>query len=245
MSPSKSNWPIRTAALGVSALVLLAALALIVFHIPAVREQILLGAVGHFEAATLVRVEFASCRWRPFSGLSLAGVKVRSGGMTILDCEKVALSCTLSLGRPFVRVEEIFLEKPFLRLEKDREGKWRLPRELSGRGQGRAEPEADPLWGWYPLPRLRVLSGVVEGRQDGETVFSIRDFTGVLNLKTVPGPHGPEIRLDLDNWRTGGENPIRRRRERKDSPLSLSFFVPSRPGVINSWMRSKRSSFII
>ncbi len=199
---ARPRLPVRPAALIIALLVLLPVLAVLILHIPAVQNEIVLGAVSQIAAAAQLEVKLESYRWRPFSGLCLEGVKVRSEGMTVLDCRKVDLSYTLSMGRPHVRVREIYLEKPYLRLEKSHEGKWRVPGKPAGNGQGRGDAGGDPPWAKFPLPKVRVLSGVVEGRQDGKTIFSIKDFTGTLNLKTVKGPHGPEVRLDLDDWRS-------------------------------------------
>ncbi|MFZ2448303.1 MAG: translocation/assembly module TamB [Syntrophobacteraceae bacterium] len=195
----KGAFPLRLAVLGIAALVLVPVLAVLALHIPAVQNEIIHRVVGEIEKATQYKVELASYRWWPFSRLYLDNVKVEADGRKILDCEAARLSYSLTPSWPYVNVEEIYLEKPFLQLERNAEGKWRVPvRPVAVPGGDSAG--GDPLWSRIPLPTLRIVSGTVEARQQGKIVLSIKDVTGVLLLKTVQGPGGPEIRVDFDNW---------------------------------------------
>jgi uncharacterized protein involved in outer membrane biogenesis len=197
--PRKAPFLIRLAAWGLGGLLFLALLAIVALHIPSVQNKAISGIVKRIEAATNFQVQIRSYQWWPFSGIYLNEVKIESQGKQVLDCGKVRLKYRLSIKHPYVIVKEIYLEKPFLQLERNPDGKWLVPAPARATGQGRGEPGEEPFWIHIQLPRIQIISGTIEARQQGNTILSIKDISGAVHLKVVQGPSGPEIRLDFEN----------------------------------------------
>ena len=111
--PHKAPFVIRLGAWGAAVLFFLVLLAIIVLHLPPLQKEIIFRGVARIEAATNFRVQILSYQWWPFSGIYFAGVKIESEGKQILNCDKVHLNYRLSTKRPYIIVEEVYLEKPF------------------------------------------------------------------------------------------------------------------------------------
>ncbi len=173
--------------------------AIIALHLPPIQKEIILRGVTRIEAATNFRVQIRSYQWWPFSGIYLTDVKIESEGKQILDCDKVHLNYKLSIKRPYIIVEEVYLEKPFLQLERSADGKWLVPAPPEGKGQRRevaaGDEPSEPLWTHMQLPRIQIVSGTIEARQQGNTILSIKDISGAVHLKAVPGAEGPKIQI--------------------------------------------------
>ncbi len=194
----KVPFVIRLAAWGAALLFFVVLLALVALHVPALQKEIIRRGVARIETATNFRVQILSYRWWPFSGINLAGVKIESEGKQILDCDKVHLKYSLSIKRPYIIVEEVYLEKPFLHLERSADGKWQLPASSAKGGQGSAKGD-EPYWAHMQLPRIQIVSGTIEARQQGDTILSIKDISGAVNLKAVSGAEGLKILLEFQN----------------------------------------------
>jgi len=184
----------------------LALFAILALHIPFVQKEIIVQIEKRIETETHYRAEFTSFQWRPISALILEGLRVEAEGAPVLECEKVRVSCGLSMGSPYIEVQEIYLQKPFLHLERTADGKWRVPgrtaQSLSraiDRAAGGSGNEPSPPPERLPFPKVRIFSGQIEARQQGKTIMTVKDVTGVLKLYAVQGPNGREIRVDLEN----------------------------------------------
>ncbi len=206
--PHKAPFLIRLAAWGTAVLLFLALSAIIALHVPAIQKIIILRGVTRIEAATNFRVQIRSYRWWPFSGIYLTAVKIESQGKQVLDCGKVRLKYKLSIRRPYILVEEVYLVKPFLQLERSADGKWLVPVPPEGKGQIRELPigsePSEPLWASIQLPRIQIVSGTIEARQEGNTILSIKDISGAVHLRAAPGAEGPEIQIDFENLHAPG-----------------------------------------
>ena len=207
--PSKKNSDRRRAgrpafpmlpAIWVIAVLIFLPLALILaLHIPSVQKELITWAAKQIENATDYKIELQSFAWVPFSGLRLENVRVQTDGTQILSCEDVNVSYRLSMTSPFLFLEDIYLKQPFIQLERTGDGKWLIP---AGGPAGRQDrkPGPTPSLQSFPLPNIHIESGKIEATQQGKTILSIKDITGVIHLKSVQGPNGPAIRLDLDNF---------------------------------------------
>ena len=203
---TKSAWPhkapffIRLAAWGIVALLSLVLPAIVALHLPSVQKEIILRGVRWLEASTNLNVQIRSYRWLPFSGIYLTEVKIESEGKPILDCNKVRLNYTLSIERPYIILQEVYLEKPLLQLERSADGKWLLPtlpvNKADGNGVSAGYQPFEPSW---TLPRIRIISGTIEAKQQGNTVLSIKDISGAVHLRTVRGAEGPKIQMEFEN----------------------------------------------
>lgn len=189
----------------IAGILVLALLSIVALHIPVVQKEIILRVENRIEAATHYKIELASFMWWPLSALYLENVKIEAEGAPVLECEKVRVSYGLSTSSPYLAVQEVYLEKPFVHLERTSDGKWRIPGQAAqslgsgiGGAAGGSGKEHSQLA--FPLPRLRISSGHIEAHQQGKTIMTVKDITGVLQLITVQGPNGPEIRVDFDNW---------------------------------------------
>lgn len=194
INPRKTAVYVRPAFIAIAAVILLPVLAILALHVPAVQKEIIVHAANKIENSTHFRVGLESFMWWPFSSLDLEKVRVEAEGKKVLDCEKVRFEYTLSTSRPYLNLPEIYLEKPFLQLEKNPDGKWRVPVKPVAK---RSDYSA---WLNLPLPIIRISSGMIEGRRQGKVILLVKDVTGVLHLERIQGPEGPEIRIDADNW---------------------------------------------
>jgi hypothetical protein len=199
--PRKTLFVIRLAAwVGIGGGLLVVLAAFFALHIPSIRKAVIVEVVSRIEATTNFQVQIHSLQWRPFSTtVYLTEVKVESGGKQVLDCGKVRVKCRPSIKSPFIIVEEVYLEKPFLRLEKKADGKWLLPAPAgTGARQGGSQGE-NPFWSHLLLPKIQIVSGTIEATQQGNTVLHIKDISGSVSLGAAPGVEGPEIKLDFEN----------------------------------------------
>jgi len=201
--PDKAPFLIRLASWGTAVLLFMALSAIIALHVPTIQKEIILRVVTRIEAATNFKVQIRSYQWWPFSGIYLSDVKIESEGKHILDCDKVRLNYKLSLLRPYIIVEEVYLEKPFLQLERSPDGKWLVPAPPEGIGhkgevQAGGEP-SEPFWASIQLPRIQIVSGTVEARQQGNSILSIKDISGAVHLRAIPGAEGPTIQINIEN----------------------------------------------
>ncbi len=197
--PRKTLLVIKLAAWGAGGLIFLALLAIIALHMPPVQKKVIHWAVSRIESATKFKVQIQSYRWRPFSGISLDQVKIESEGKQILDCEKVRLKYRLSTKRPYVTIKEVYLKKPFLQLERNNDGKWVVPAPIGGKGEGNERLGAEPSWTQIQFPKIQIFSGTIEARQQGNTILHVKDISGAVYLKAIPGAEGPQIRLNFEN----------------------------------------------
>ncbi len=201
--PHKVPFFIRLAAWGTAVLLSLALSAIIALHLPSIQNEIILRSVTWIQAATNFRVQIRSYQWWPFSGIYLTDVKIESEGKQILDCNKVRLDYKLSIERPYIIVKEVYLEKPLLQLERSAEGKWLVPATLGSKGHRNGGPAGDeptePSGTPVQLPRIQIVSGTIEARQQGNTIFSIKDISCAIHLRTVEGAEGPKIEMDFEN----------------------------------------------
>ena len=197
----KPPFPLRLAAWLLSAFIVIPTLAVLALHIPTVQKEIIRRVVDGIEAATYYKVQLDSYKWWPFSRLYLSKVKVQAQGKEILSCDQVNVKYNLSAAWPYMTVKEIYLEKPFLQLERSAEGKWQIPeaRAGSGKSQGSGSRDGEPIWSHIVMPTVQIVSGTIEARQQGNTILSVKDISGAVHLKTVQGSDGHRIRVDFEN----------------------------------------------
>ena len=120
----KVPFVIRMAAWGTAVLLFLALSAIIALHLPPVQKEIIHRVVTRIETRTNFSVQIRSYQWLPFSGIYLTNVKIESEGKQVLDCGKIRLNFRLSIQRPYIIAGKVYLEKPFLQLERSADGKW-------------------------------------------------------------------------------------------------------------------------
>lgn len=192
----KASLPLKLAAAGIAAVLLLPVLAVLALHIPAIQQQIIDRAVSLVEKTTNCTLGMQSFRWWPFSELYIQKPRVEVEGKPILDCDNVRVSYSFLTSSPYIRIELVRLEKPFLQLERTPEGKWRIPLRFL-RKPGVSAGNGEPYWAKLQLPRLQVVSGLIEGRQQGKTILSVKDVTGFLQLQAIQGLNGREISVDF------------------------------------------------
>lgn len=201
--PHKVPFLIRLAAWGTAVLVFLALSAIIALHIPTIQKEIIHRVVTRIEASTNFTVQIRSYQWRSFSRIYLTDVKIGSQGKQILDCGKIRLKYKLSIRRPHIIVKEVYLEKPFLQLERSVDGKWLVPAPPERKEQRRQVPAgselSEPLWASIQLPMIQIVSGTIEATQQGNTILSIKDISGPVYLRAIPGPEGSKIQIDFEN----------------------------------------------
>ena len=207
--PRIARLMIRPAAWGIAVLFFAALSAIIALHLPSIQKEIIARGIESIEAATNFKVQIRSYRWLPFSGIHLIDVRIESAGKQVLDCGEIRLNYRLTPRKPYLVVEQVYLEKPFLQLERSGDGKWLLPafgaegQKSEGEAQG-ADPDAvnkpiDPMWTKIQFPIVQIISGTIEATQEGITVISIKDISGAVQLKAVRGAKGPRMQMNFEN----------------------------------------------
>lgn len=199
---NRSGFPSGGLRLGivVAAGIPLAMLALI--HFPPFGNWVLRFLLGTLEKRTQWSVTTEAFDWHPFSRLVLHNAVVRTQESEIIRCEQAELRYHLSLGRPFVRIQEVSLVRPLIHLEKDARGRWRLPGEVEhhrARAKGEALPSSNRR---LPFSRLQVSvsSGTILGRQESGDFLRIRDVSGSILLQLEDENSKLRIGVDLPLW---------------------------------------------
>ncbi len=176
-------------------LVCLALPVLVALHVPSVQERIITEGLSRVEKATHLEIKISSYHWNTFSSIYLTGVRVDSGGKRVLDCDDVRLVYRLSIEQPYIVIKEVDLKKPFVRLERDADGKWLLPAFPK---PGVSNPPRSPVQRAHiSFPRIRITAGSIEAFQQGKTILSVRDFSGAVHLRSRKGASGPGIQMEL------------------------------------------------
>ncbi len=181
-------------------------LLILVLHFPAAQTAVIEALAHRIDAATPFSIKLGGYSWRPCAGLQLNDLAVQFEGKEILRCERARLSYVLSVKWPYLCPRELRLEKPTLRLERDREGRWVVPRReksargLSGSSFDTSSPKSTSSLLLFPWPRIKIVSGAVMAEQNGQQILSIRDVTGALTLQPVSRPDGVSFRIQIGQW---------------------------------------------
>lgn len=180
-------------------LIALPAAALMVLHLPFVQRPLIARVAETIEQDTGLGFKTQSFVWWPFSGLTIRNLQVTSPGKKIVECEELHLSYRISFHSPYVEPVEAFFVKPFIHLERDAAGRWMIPGAWKGERMA-AWKGLPPSLADLRLPRVRVVSGLIDAEQDGRSILLVKDVTGLLPIRVVTGPDGPKIRMDLGQW---------------------------------------------
>jgi len=173
---------------------------LLIVHIPAIQRLLIAEVSLRLEKSTGIEVRLEGYRWNPISCLCLLEVKVLSSGREVIKCEKAKLSYHISWHWPYLCPEELYLERPFLILEKDEDRTFRLPCSEPHESCRPFTLERPSLRYSFPWPAIRILSGVIEAEQNGQKVLSVKNVSGTLAYHFDQGPYGPRLKLDLGQW---------------------------------------------
>jgi autotransporter translocation and assembly factor TamB len=178
----------------------------LMLHIPAVQKSLFQKAVEKLATSEGIEIQLESFSWSPLREVRLFNLKVTSSGENVLLCEEAKLGYHLSLHWPYLHPDELSLEKPWLRLERDAQGHWRLPATKS-QGAGNARGSKPFPWSSFPWPQVRIISGNIVAYQDGQTVLSVRDVNATLSFEEVLGADGPRLKINFGQWQGCAEIP--------------------------------------
>ena len=178
----------------------------LLLHIQSVQQQLFHGVVKRIEASAGIEIQLESFRWSPFRELLLVNLKVRSSGTSILECGEVKLDYHFSWNWPYIHIDEVFLQRPWLQLERDAQGRWRLPGAKSQVAEATGGSRTFP-WSSFPWPRVRIVGGDIVALQGGQTVLSVRDVNATLLVEEVVETDGPKLKIDLGHWQGCAETP--------------------------------------
>jgi hypothetical protein len=189
-------------------LVALPMVAVLLLYSPSVQHRIIQYVVERIESDTEVKVQFEEVHWRPFSRIELTNLSVVHWGKELFRCEQSDLSYRLSLQPPYFHPLTVLLRKPALTLEKDKEGRWKLPGGQSGKETKSPAPTL-PLSLQLPATSVQVESGSLVVRQEGrhDPVVNVQNLNGELLflLKSVLG--APNVKVDLQTLNGEVQNP--------------------------------------
>ncbi len=101
---------------------------ILALHVPAVQRYLVQEAVHRLETKADVGIQIESVLWSPFRESRLFHLKVKTSGENILECDEAKLRYHLSWRWPYLSPDELLLERPWLRLERDAQGQLQIPR---------------------------------------------------------------------------------------------------------------------
>ncbi|MDR3569013.1 MAG: translocation/assembly module TamB [Syntrophobacteraceae bacterium] len=196
--PRRVPFPVKIAAWVVGIALCLALPVMVALHSPSVQRKIITGGIERIEKATHLEVKISSYRWESLSSVSFTGVKIESRGKRVLDCDDVRLDYALSVERPYIVIKEVDLKRPFLKIERGADGQWLVPSFSAAKSDKTEEPPGrPPAWTRFQLPRIKIHAGTIEAVQQGNTVLSIKDFSGAVNLRALGGAGGPKFQMEF------------------------------------------------
>jgi hypothetical protein len=172
-------------------------LLLFLLHLPIIQGQLLTYIAERLGRNSDVEIRFSASQWQPFSRLSVLGLNIRASGIELVKCSRAELTYRLSWSRPYLLAEELYLERPFLHLEKEEDGTYRLFRPNSRNATNGRPGEDVSFWARYPFPRVHIVSGVIEAEQNGHQVLSLRDMNATFSPKILQGKNGRGLRIDM------------------------------------------------
>ncbi len=227
--PRRVPFPVRMAAWVAGALLCLALPVIIALHAPSVQKRIIGDGIARIEKATHLEIKISSYRWKTLSSIYLTGLKIDSRGEQVLDCDNVRLDYGLSMQRPYIVIKEIDLQKPFLRLERGADGKWVVPVFSTTKSRETSDPvRPSTAWTRFKFPRIKILAGSIKAFQQGNTILSIKDFSGAFNLRELEGAGGPKIQMELRKFHARAHAGQFGTRNMAGSALSDTLRLPSR-----------------
>ncbi len=196
--------PVRLLTWGVASAIGILVCLVALLHLPPVQGVVVDYLIQTIEDRTGLKIVIAGHGWQPLSQLDLNGLSIGTGESRILECDRARVTYGFSIWRPFVRLEDVTLEKPVIHLDRDKGGRWQISRPDRVRGKA-AEPVPRAR---FPLDgssrfQVRVVGGTVLGQVNGQEVLAIRNISGSLPFRVEPGEDGPRIRVDLEKWQAG------------------------------------------
>ena len=177
-----------------------------VLYFPWTQKRVINGFLKKIENTAAVDIRARAYGWSPFSQIRVTSLKVKAGRRDFLRCDTAELSYHLSWKWPYFIPKMLLLDKPFLYLEKDADGRWRIPREAALPGQasvgaGTSTPAENGFsWESFPWPEVYIDSGRIVGFQQGKKILSLQNITGAVPFKVVDGERGPILQIDLGQW---------------------------------------------
>lgn len=196
-----SRRPFKLVALGLAAFVLLGMASLAVLHTPWMQHEMVRQGLKRIERLADVRIETGSCRLSPLTTIHIESLRVVSGGRDFLLSKKVELTFHPRLAWPYVSPQLVLFDQPVIYLEKDDQGRWRIPRGETGAARPRGSRDQAARWRDFPWPEVRVRSGRIIALQDGAIILTLQNLDGTIPYRVVDGARGPAFIIDLGQWR--------------------------------------------
>ncbi|OIP94388.1 MAG: hypothetical protein AUK55_07430 [Syntrophobacteraceae bacterium CG2_30_61_12] len=175
--------------------------AVLLVHLPWVQQRLLERLADRIQQRFGLHWRLQGYRLWPPGQLTLRGLHINYAGVPVLICDTVRLEGAIEPAPPFLRLARVVLERPELRLEQDRDGRWRLPSAvlpaLAGAGAVAPSPSIQPGT-VVRFPPLSLENGrILAIRGDGST-FSVQGVTGTLQVTVTFDAEGkPDFQLRL------------------------------------------------
>lgn len=169
--------------------------------------------VERVHQATGLQVAVRGFGWSPWESVRFKDVSLKSGETVVLSTDSLDMHYSLSWSKPHVTLRHVTLHRPFVRLEKSDDGRWRIPLprdEGKGNGNGLGRLGVLRLVG-----QVTVVSGRVQGFEGGRCILDVSEMTGTLRVRQESENGSLGVQVSLDPWRMELQAPVR-------SVLSLS-----------------------
>lgn len=191
----------KLVALGLATLFLLVMASLAVLYTPWMQQELIRQGLKRIERLADVRIDTGNCRLSPLTTLHIEFLRVVSGGRDFLLSKRVELTFRLQLSWPYVSPQLVFFDQPVIHLEKDVQGRWRVPRGETVAARPRVSFDQGTRWPDFPWPEVSVRSGRIIALQEGAIILSLQNLNGAIPYRVVDAAGGPAFIIDLGQWR--------------------------------------------
>ncbi|MGQ9749249.1 MAG: translocation/assembly module TamB domain-containing protein [Desulfosoma sp.] len=205
-TPILSGFPRTVIVLGVLGLGLSLCIVLLM-HTPWVQDWMTRVVVERVHQATSLQVAVRGFRWSSWKSVRFNEVSLKSGETVVLSADSLDMHYSLSWSKPHVTLRHVTLHRPFVRLEKSDDGRWRIPLPRDeGKGNGN---EPARRWVLKLLGQVTVVSGRVQGFEGERCILDVSEMTGTLWVRQESENGSLGVQVSLDPWRMELQAPVR------------------------------------
>jgi hypothetical protein len=188
-------------AISLAALVLLVMTSVAVLYTPWMQDEIIRHGLKRIEQWADVQIEAGDCRLSPLTVMRIESLRVTSGDREFIVSDRVEIAFQLQRSWPYLSPRLVLFDKPAIYLEKDQQGRWRIPKDETAAFHGRVPLKGVTRWRDFSWPEVRVRSARIVAWQNGEIILSLHNLNGTIPYRVVSVAGEPTFIIDLGRWR--------------------------------------------
>lgn len=191
---------------GALGLILLCLLGLAI-HTPWIQKRAVESLSARIQKETGLQMVLGGFRWFPTGHLRLENLAAEVDGRPLFSAASVEVDYAFRWSRPHVKIRNLVLTQPVLRVEKTPEGAWRVPVSGSRGGNGISTGAGLRIL-MDPVP-VTMVSGRIQGFDGDRCLLDVHEITGRLSLRGAPDGSPLGIEVSLEPWHMEFQEPIR------------------------------------